>query len=227
MTDLDVQFIPEKYQELVQKKPSWFQRAFGPMKKGSQRGAILLIMTTSLGTGMFTLHKSFMSIGLVNASILLLLVCGLLVYSGEMVIFAAKSYTECESLDDLVEKLFGKVMKTIYNAFFVFYMLIQGIGGYLAVNKTLYYNFEEIIWWIFDVNEEKKNFAHFNKYMIWVVGLLSLAIVLLRSLDDLNYFSLACFLIYILLIVLVIIQTPSFYKHYSEENVDLFKWDLK
>lgn len=183
-------------------------------------------MTTSLGTGVFTLHKNFMRIGLVNATILLLIVGSLLIYSSKLVIFASKSNPECHSLPDLVEKLFGKAMKIIYNLIFVFYLLIMGIGGYLAFNKTLYSNFEETIWKMFPVSKENQNFLYFNKYMIWLVGMLSFIIVVQRNLDKLSYFSMICFLIYFLLIILVVIQTPSYYNHYSEDNVSYFKWDF-
>ena len=72
------------------------------MNPGSQRGAILLIMMTSLGTGVFTLHKNFERIGIINASVLLFVVGYCLVYASHLVIHASKTHPECKSLPDLV-----------------------------------------------------------------------------------------------------------------------------
>lgn len=51
------------------------------MEKGSQRGAILLVLVTALGTGIFTLHKTFLRTGLILGTFLIWFVAFLLYYA--------------------------------------------------------------------------------------------------------------------------------------------------
>ena len=46
-TLLDVQNTPHSSQNR-----SWFQRTFGPMKKGSLRTSVILLTTSAMGSGM-------------------------------------------------------------------------------------------------------------------------------------------------------------------------------
>ena len=108
---------------------------------------------TSMGTGVFTLHKNFMRIGIINASLLLLAIAYLLYYASKIVIDASKKNPEVHSLPELAEKLLGYKMKLIYNIVFTVFMMINGLGGFLAFSKCFYQNFHEYVWRIIKVDE--------------------------------------------------------------------------
>lgn len=101
---------------------------------------------TSLGTGVFTLHKNFMRIGIINASLLLLVTAYFLYLGSDIVIHASKKNPEIKSLPELVENLLGYKMKLFYNIVFVVFLMINGLGGFLAFSKCFYENFHELVW---------------------------------------------------------------------------------
>ena len=71
----------------------WIWRTFSSIGKGSERGSILLLLLTALGTGIFTLHKIYAKTGFIIASILTIFVGFLLYYSSCLIIFSSKKKT--------------------------------------------------------------------------------------------------------------------------------------
>ena len=132
----------------------WFERTFSAIETGSQRGAILLVLASALGTGIFTLHKTYVKTGFVFASMLVFIVGFLLLYSSKLIIHASRKNPECNSLPQLAEKLLGASWYYIYNGIFSIHLIIMGLAGFLAFSKTFYYNFENLIWKIFPVAKE-------------------------------------------------------------------------
>lgn len=114
----------------------------------------MLIMVTALGTGVFTLHKCFVRIGMINASILLFIVGYLMYYGSILVIHASRKNPEVTSLPNLVEKLLGYKVKLIYNVIFIMTLLINALGGFLAFSKCFYNNFKVQIWNVFPIAQE-------------------------------------------------------------------------
>lgn len=145
------------------KNLSWKERTFRKLEPGSQRGAVILVICTTLGTGIFTLHKVMYQSGILFGSILLSLVCIACYYSLNMMIFACKNEPKAISLPDLVNRVLGSYLKLLYSMSFLFFCIIASIGGILAFSKLFYFNLETQIWNFFDnVPEEKRNVHFFS-----------------------------------------------------------------
>ena len=84
----------EEERQLVRQGSSWVERTFSEMKKDSLRGAILILVISALGTGIFTVHHLFNQIGIVWTVVFLGLI-GLLYYlCTDIMIFVLFKYEE-------------------------------------------------------------------------------------------------------------------------------------
>lgn len=218
-------------EEQLSPERSWWARTFSSLQKDSLRGGIFTMLLTALGTGMFTLHHLYNDIG-VAWTVLALALFGLnYIYAMKLQISAAiETKDECRSLNDLVRHFLGGKFLILFNVVFFIYNMIALISLILAITKTFYINFEPWLWgWIghfIEVHKERQTLAVFNMYAVWVVGFFLFFLNVQRSVDALRYFSLASFFIFVGIVLVCVIQCPSYYHMNAPAN-SFNIWDFQ
>lgn len=204
---------------------SWMERTFSQMSQGSLRSAIFMMLITSLGTGIFTLHHMFSNVGIVM-SVVLIIVFGACYYlAADILIHAYTANPDAKTLNELVEKSLGKcASKTFDVIFFVFLVLVM-IAGVQSISKNFYTNFQTQIWSFFsNIPETNRNYAYFNFYFAYVIGALLLMINIKRSFDSLKNFSYISLTIFLYIIVVSLVQSPAYYQEQKKKGRDTFNW---
>lgn len=211
--------IESQYTNQSVLRSHWTARAFKKMEKGSLRGATFVLIMTALGTGVFTLHHVLSGAGIIIGIFLIIFIAINFTYCSYILINAKEVYEDCDNFSKLMEKVGGRIMKVGFNFFSAVFLFLMGISSILAASKTFYYNFEGIIWDIFDSTDIKnRNVEYFNFYFVWVVGLVVFLIVIKRDLSSLSYISLVSFSFYIILITITIFQLPQYIKLLKKNN---------
>lgn len=117
---------------------SWFNRTFSKLEKNSLRGAIFMLIISALGTGIMTLHKFFMKIGIIPGILLLMFICFLFILSSDILIRSLKIAGSVGSLNKLFEKILGKKFKILFDVTFFSYLFLVMVSVVLTISKTFY-----------------------------------------------------------------------------------------
>ena len=120
-----------KHEELVLEdsihtsERSWFERTFSSLNKDSMRGGIFILLLTALGTGMFSLHHLFDSLGIIWTFVYFLLIVLNFYFCLKILAIAAnKKREENSSLNNLIGKYLGPRFLSLYNVIFFTYLFI-------------------------------------------------------------------------------------------------------
>ena len=203
-------------------KSKWYHRAFKKMHPDSLRGAIFIMLITALGTGIFTLHHLFNSVGIVFALILIAIMSVAFYFSADFLINAYLKFPTCRSLGDLNRSLLSRPLCILYDALFIMYVLLVVIATVASISKMFYINFEDYIWSVIKVDEENRTFEKFNSVFPFVLAALLFFLVVQKSVNALRHLSLYSFAIIVLAALICLFQTPLYYKDLKSRNENVF-----
>ena len=88
------------------------------------RNAILSMLITATGTGIFTLHHFFNGIGIIWSVIMLSLIGWAYYFIVNILIHARSIYKNCKSYNELVRKNLGSYWSSFFNFFIGSYMIL-------------------------------------------------------------------------------------------------------
>lgn len=207
-----------------QNEINWFERTFSKMGKDSLRGSIFIMLLTALGTGIFTLHHIFNEIGIVPSIILVILVGCCFFLASDMLIHSIRHAPKCQSITDLNRQILGKVGFVVYDIIMFVYIMLCLIAGMTSMSKIIYLNFNEYIWQFIHVDDKQKTFEHFNQYFAYVLGFLLFFLVAQREIENLRYFSLYSFFIFVLVVCIFIVQAPLYISDLSDKHENEYNY---
>ena len=194
----------------VRAEMNWYQRTFSKMNRDSLRGSIFIMLLTALGTGVFTLHHLFNKIGIVYAILLIIIIGGCFGLTSDMLTHALSRKPGCQSMGDLNTQVLGRAAFAVYNVLVFIYIMLCLIANMSSMSKIIYLNFETLIWQIIGTAKENQTFEHFNRYFAYVLGLLLLFLVGQRDIENLRYFTLYSFFIFVFIICVFVVQAPLY-----------------
>jgi amino acid permease len=204
---------------------TWFHRTFSTLHKDSERSAILMMIISSLGTGIFTLHTLFSKVGIVLA-IIMIIIFGILYFLVTDILIQAHSKSEVSSsIADLVSINLGRKPRMAYDILLFTFLVLVMIATVKSISATFYSNFQEQIWRILNVTDiSQQEFSNFNFYFCYIVGFFLFFINNKKSFEDLRKFSTISLIIFVYIILLSIIQSPLYHAEIKSRQQDIYNY---
>ena len=190
---------------------SWFNRTFSKFDGSSLRNSILTLIVCSLGTGIFTFHKLFNEVGIVLSIILIFIYAALYMLTMDFLGHASDASKEAKTLSELVSNLLGPRVCKVYDFLFFlnnFIVLIAFVG---SISGNIYANVDPKIWEYLP-ETEKRDVATFNKFFVVISGCVLFLFNLMKTLASLAKYSIISISVFTLTIIVIVAQTPTFYK---------------
>lgn len=216
--------ILENNDDFLSHHRSFWHRTFSPMGPASMRGAILIMIMTAFGTGIYTFHQLFHSVGFYFAWGMIVYFAIIFYLSTKYLSAALMQFQQSKTISELVKNVLGNHISKIHDLLFVVYCFLVGVCMTLGINKTLYRNFEAQIWKLIPVDPSKQNFGNFNFYFSYIITIILFFLIVQKSVDRFRYFSFVSFAINVYIILISIIQAPSYYNKLKEKQEDQFNW---
>lgn len=204
---------------------SFWHRTFSTMGPASMRGAILIMIMTAFGTGIYTFHQLFHSVGFFFAWGMILYFAIIFYLATKYLIAALMQFQQSKTISELVKNALGSYIAKIHDLLFVVYCFLVGVCMTLGINKTLYRNFEGQIWKLVPVDPSKQTFANFNFYFSYMITFVLFFLIFQKSVDKFRYFSFVSFSINLYIIAVSIFQAPSYYNKLKDKDEDKFNWN--
>lgn len=195
---------------------TWSDRTFSPLAKDSLRAAILMMLVTSLGTGIFTLHQVFSSLSIGISIILTAYFAWVFYLVSDILIISYLKKREATSLSDLVKKTLGSAISKLYDICFLLYIMFTLMAMMLTVTKNVYKDYGSAIGRWF--GNENVSLETFNFYFVYLLGFTIFWLVRLRSIDAFRYFSLFSFGVVLYIVLLAFFQTYMYYNNLKPEE---------
>ena len=211
--DSDVDSI---YKESKPGRDSAASLWYGPIKAGSLRGSIVSVIGSTIGSGLLSFPYAFSKLGLIPACLLLLFVASCSCWTLHLILLAGLK-TKIMSYGDLLTKVLGKKVQTIYSLCSV--IILSGcIMSYMV---SAYEMIEQFIQQIFNYN-----LVPYKKYLYSGCCLFfQIPLCLLRDLSKLQFASMIAFIMFIMTNLIVICEAPFFYIQNKSNRIhfELFK----
>lgn len=198
--------------------PSWFARTFGKMEKNSLRNTIFLMMASTLGVGIYTLHGVFDELSIVYSIILLFFGCFSSLFALDMYIHASKYTNDPETVGEINTLIIGKFfnyLSLVVNGIFLYLMLISFT---VCISKAIFAVIETSFTDYMQEPDDMKVFFAFHRPACIAIGVLVFFLVSLRSIDKLSAFSIYCFLIHFYIIIVILSQTYSYFVDLKDKD---------
>lgn len=207
--------------EQIPQRRSFMHKLFGPMEAGSIRGSIFNMVILSLGSGCLSLPKYVGKTSLA-LSILMIIIIGLLVWRGLNLVSKACHKQQIFIYSNLVKSIYGPCLSYIYDSAVILY----SIGVLILYQVIIYTLIGEAIYNLFFFHDYLSNddfLLHsfwgkwYCKYIIpYAIGLcIIFPLCLIKDVSKLRIASLFGVLTLISLIILIIVEFPSYYKYYQ------------
>ena len=199
-------------------KRTCFQKTFGKMGPGSMRGCIFNLCILSLGTGCLALPQKigYMSI---LASPIVIFVSGAINYWTLTILGDVAKKYKLRKYEDVVSKLFsqnlrlflGIVMVLNQSGMIILYQVIMYklLGG--VINEFFSLGYSNVEDFVAESFWSEKKVKFFVCYLITIVVLFPLC--RLKTISKMRYASTFGILSLFLLIFIVLIECPFFYRH--------------
>jgi amino acid permease len=210
--------VPLQY-SLVNK--NWFHRTFDKLDKDSMRGSILIMLLTALGTGLFTIHHLFDSIGIILAYVAII-VFGLFYYLvTDILICSLKEHeVHSKSINEMIKHIMGPVWGSVYDVFFSCYLFLSLIAQLLSISGAFYNNFADYIFDLLKVTPEHRTFSFFNFNFCLISGVFLFFINVKQSVTQFRYSSLVSLIIILYIVFVCVFQTPFYYAELKSKKLD-------
>ena len=210
-----------------------FQKTCGKMNPGSMRGCIFNLCILSLGCGSLALPQKMGYMSLVAAPFVIF-VAGAINYWTLTILGDVGRKYKLRKYEDVVSKLFSQKLRTflaivmILNqcGMIILYQVIMYklIGG--VINELFSLGYSNIEEFVSESFWSKQNIKFFVCYSITIVILFPLCT--LKTISHMRYYSTFGILSLFLLIFIVLVEMPYFYKHnIVKEGQKINYMDLK
>ena len=206
----------------------FFKRNFSTMKKDSLRGAVIILLVCAFGAGPFSFHHPLHSLGIINTSILTIIVMFSYIVCIDIFIHAHKLAPNARTLNEIIEIVGGKGYKTFYDIMFFIFLYIALISLILSSSKLVFVNFGNAIFDLFSIKDNRK-FDTLNPFFSFFFAFVIFLLLLKKSIKSFQKISFYGFLIYLSVLGVVIIQSYFYYEnlvhtHKNEFNYFEFNW---
>lgn len=197
---------------------SWFSRTFSALGKGSLRGGIFMMLVTSLGSGIFTLHQAFGELGFVWAIVVCVYLMVVYYIVADILIKSLLQAKGSVSLSQMIGEILSPAAAKFYNVIFFLYVTFTVMAMMLMINKNVFKNYGSYIGgWFGSPDVDIKTF---NFYFSYVLGFSVFWIIRLKSIDQFRYMSLISFGVVLYIIILCMCQTPFYFSNLAPEKKD-------
>ena len=194
----------------------WFARTFSALGKGSLRGGIFMMLVTSLGSGIFTLHQAFSELGFAWAIVVCVYLMVVYYIVADILIKSLLQAKGSVSLSQMIGEILSPAAAKFYNVIFFMYITFTVMAMMLMINKNAYKNYGSIIGgWFGNPDLDIKTF---NFYFSYVLGFTVFWIIKLKSMEQFRYMSLVSFGVVLYIIILCMSQTPLYYANLPVEK---------
>lgn len=211
-----------------QRSKGFFKRNFGSLKGGSLRAVVIYWVRMTTGIGVMALPYYIAQLGLLMGSLILIL-AGTMCYFSFKYIFVAQILTGKKDLVQIARKFIPSWMCSIYS-----YTLIIDIFSAMMIYTVVSWNILSYLLVIFNLYKEdwvdksvtdNTVLNDYHKEVLLIrVGFLHLMffclipLFLKRSLEKLKIVSQIFMVSLIFIIVILLCQTPLFYKMYHSSD---------
>lgn len=204
----------------------FFQRLFRRLGPGSLRTAIISLQKMTTGIGVFAFPFYLYEFGLIPGTIFILL-AAFLTYKSFIFYFEARDKCEKEDLTGVVSHFVPTWMSKIFRVSICLDMLAclaaLSVFGWSICNFLLYYlglYYEE---WIIDPYKMKFRDYNLSLFLtralfLHVLFVLMIPLLLKKSVEQLKWVSTISIILLFLLISLLFIQAPFFYRKYHSSD---------
>jgi len=209
-------FSEEEVEEIDNR--TCFQKTFGKMGPGSMRGCIFNLCILSLGTGSLALPQKIGYMSLL-ASPIVIFVSGAINYWTLTILGDVARKYKLRKYEDVVSKLFsqnlriflGIVMVLNQSGMIILYQVIMYklLGG--VINEFFSLGYSNVEDFVAESFWSEKKVKFFVCYLITIVVLFPLC--RLKTISKMRYASTFGILSLFLLIFIVLIECPFFYRH--------------
>lgn len=213
--------IYEESSVKVISKNTFFKRTFSKMAVDSQRASIFVLIISSMGTSLFTMHHVLDECGFILG---IFFICSILLnynFSSYMVIDAFKNSLGAKTFTELIEINLGKIGRIFYNGVFGILLCLVVVSVNLSVSKIIFYNIAE---WYFQINNEALpiEMSSFIRYCVIGVAFSLFVIVAQKNIDFLGNLTFFSTIFFVLTVIISIIQTPVYYNQIKEKGENDF-----
>ena len=200
---------------------------FSAPKAGTIASGVILLVQTSLGTGLFTMHHLFAAIGIFPAIAVICLSALFFNFCASSLAAVLKDHFKQEiSYANLVKRILGNKISFLFNVNFLFYTFMSIACRVVVFVQIIFLNVE------LPLNESNSTNATelFDAYrlvnFIIVFGIL----VIIFSIKKIDYFRKLCYfssMIILYLIIVLLIQTPKYMRQVAnnERSYDSVIWE--
>lgn len=203
-------------------RPNWIRRIFKKVRKGSLRASIIILLVTSLGAGPLSYIHPMHNMGIIICLIITIIVLFNYIFCIDLLTHAHQRAPRAKTLNQIIEINGGKNLRKLYDFLFCVNLYIILIAIILCISKLIYHNFSEIIFEMFNLSLQNRNFEYVNYFLAFLNGFIIFLILLRKSLAAYHKIALYCFGIYLFMIIILIIQTPIFYKETKKKNQNIY-----
>lgn len=213
--------------EIAPGKRAWFDRTFGKMEKDSLRSTVFLMMASTLGAGVYTLHGTFHEIGIVWAILLLVFGCVSSLLALDMYIHASRVSGDPENVGDINVHIFGKkfnIFATVVSGVFLYLIMISFT---VCISKIVFQLIAGPIKQMTDINVDANSdsdFFFYHRPTCFIIAALGSLFIIPKTADLISRFSIACFFIHIYMICVIVGQSYSFFQQVKEKGHNKFNY---
>ena len=191
------------------------------MKEGSIQGGVFALSSLALGTGAFNIPLRCTQMGLVWFLIFIFVGAMAAYWTLTNLVKSARKY-KCEDYSPSVKAIIGKCPAVFLDIVIVIYLF----GVFIQYQVIIYSLLGRTYYELFEDKEKYKNFDQYEadvwdlaklKYPIMIITTaLASPLCLLKDISKMRFASMFGILALIYCIIVVLIQTPWFYKDYLD-----------
>lgn len=201
-----------------------YNRYFSKMQKDSLRGAIFIILVSTVGAGTISFHHPLNSIGIINTILLTIFIIYSYLLSVDIMIKSFKLAPNAKDLSGIVRVVGGSVLGAVYNVFFFIFLFAILVSILLIISKLSFMTFGGDLMKLFGVDEEFCNFEKFNRVAIFFIGGFIYLLTLKRDLKAFQSLSFFAFLSFIYLVFVILFEFPYFYSDLRQKKIAEFNY---
>ena len=222
--DSEIQNTQDSTTSEIRLKRPFLKRAFSKLEKDSLRGAILIILVASIGSGCLSYHHPLNLIGITNTLFLTILTIASYILSIDIMIKAYKKSPNANNLNEIVRFSGGKILGRFYDFFFIIFLFAMLVASLLTISKLSFMILGLDLLSLFGVEEEHRNFEFFNYFGCYFFGFFIFLLMFKKDISSFQSVSFYSFILVLYILFVILFQFPFFYKNLEENNLDEFNF---
>lgn len=211
-------------------------RIFRKMESGSLRGVIMMWIRMTLGIGILTLPFYVKNYGAI-VGVIVIAICAIINFLAYKFIFEASDFTQKKNYPDLINELLGPFILKIFRITYMLditsgFMIYSIVSWNLLEYMIYFFNIGENQWKDWFINIDKIQYNEMNPTIFMIRGIffltvfmISIPLFLRKNLESLQKITAGYLLALFVLIVIILVEVPSFRNAYKDKNIgfELYK----